>query len=58
MRTYEIRNWEQLTRGCSLRGLDGWLTTPHREETVGYEMFHRASDLKALVNTVVNLLVP
>jgi len=44
-------------RSSSL-GVRHWLRSPHCEKPACYEMLHRASDLWALVNTVMKLWVP
>jgi hypothetical protein len=44
-------------RSCSL-GVEWGLTSPHRKIPACYEMLHKASDLRPVVNMVMNLLVP
>jgi hypothetical protein len=39
-------------------GLGGGLTTPHHEKLACYEILHRALELAALVNMMMNLQVP
>jgi hypothetical protein len=44
--------------GPPASGLVEGITNPHCRKPVCYEMLHRASDLKNLVNKVMNLRVP